>query len=37
VKDLTQKFAPADVSLYLSTLVSQDPETWGALAVVAHA
>jgi hypothetical protein len=23
---------PADVSLYLSTLVSQDPETWGELA-----
>jgi hypothetical protein len=25
------------VSLYLATLVSQDPETWGALAEVAEA
>ena len=30
--ELTTKFDPADVSVYLSTLVSQDPETWGALA-----
>ncbi len=35
--ELAQKFAPADVTLYLSTLVSQDPDTWGALAPVAHA
>src|SRR4029078_13393125 len=26
--ELATKFAPDDVSLYLSTLVSQDPETW---------
>ena len=32
VDDLTSKFDPADVSVYLSTLVSQDPQTWGALA-----
>ncbi len=35
--ELAQKFAPADVTLYLSTLVSQDPDTWGGLAPVAHA
>ena len=29
---LRGKFPPEDVSLYFSTLVSQDPETWGALA-----
>ena len=27
-------YAPDDVSLYLSTLVWQDPDTWGALADV---
>ena len=31
-EDLATKFDPSDVSVYLSTLVSQDPETWGALA-----
>lgn len=30
--DLSTKFPQEDVSLYLSTLVSQDPDTWGALA-----
>ncbi len=30
--DLAAKFPPEDVSLYLSTLVSQDPDTWGDLA-----
>jgi len=32
--DLRAKFPPDDVTLYLATLVSQDPETWGALADV---
>ena len=31
-EDLAAKFDPVDVSVYLATLVSQDPETWGALA-----
>ena len=31
VGQLTQQFPPDDVRLYLNTLVSQDPETWGAL------
>jgi hypothetical protein len=35
--ELRTKFAPDDVSLYLATLVSQDPETWGALAELAEA
>lgn len=30
--ELTSKYPAEDVSLYLSTLVSQDPETWGELA-----
>lgn len=30
-KDLAGKFPPDDVSLYLTTLVSQDPETWEPL------
>ncbi len=30
--DLAGKYPPDDVTLYLSTLVSQDPDTWGALA-----
>jgi hypothetical protein len=34
VKELTAKFPPDEVSLYLSTLVSQDPETWEALVDV---
>ncbi len=29
---LAAQFPPADVALYFSTLVSQDPETWEALA-----
>ena len=29
--ELSAKFPPDDVSLYLSTLVSQDPDTWGEL------
>jgi len=29
---LASKFPSEDVSLYLATLVSQDPETWGDLA-----
>ena len=36
-KELSQKYSASDVTLYLSTLVSQDPGTWGALAEVAHA
>jgi hypothetical protein len=30
--ELSSKFAAEDVSLYFSTLVSQDPDTWGELA-----
>ena len=30
--ELVSKFPPDEVSLYLSTLVSQDPDTWGELA-----
>jgi hypothetical protein len=30
--DMASKFPPTDVALYLSTLVSQDPDTWGELA-----
>ena len=30
-KELATKFPPEEVSLYLATLVSQDPETWEAL------
>ena len=30
--ELASKFPQDDVSLYLGTLVSQDPETWGDLA-----
>ena len=29
---LAAAYPPEDVSLYFSTLVSQDPDTWGALA-----
>jgi hypothetical protein len=32
--DLTANFPHEEVALYLSTLVSQDPEMWGALAEV---
>ena len=30
--DLATKFPADDVSLYLGTLISQDPDTWGTLA-----
>src|SRR5918993_3078219 len=30
--EIAAKFPPEDVALYLSTLVSQDPETWGELS-----
>ncbi len=30
--ELASRFPQEDVSLYFSTLVSQDPDTWGALA-----
>jgi len=32
VAAIAEKYPPDDVSLYLTTLVCQDPETWGALA-----
>jgi len=35
-KDLAGKFPPDDVSLYLTTLVSQDPETWEPLVDTLH-
>jgi hypothetical protein len=31
VESLSKQFAKGDVDLYLSTLLSQDPQTWGAL------
>ena len=31
-RTLTASYAPADVALYFTTLVWQDPETWGGLA-----
>ena len=34
--ELSSKYPPEDVSLYLATLVSQDPETWEALIDVAE-
>jgi hypothetical protein len=33
--ELAAKYPRADVALYFSTLVSQDPDTWGALANLA--
>ncbi len=30
--DLATRYPAADVALYFSTLISQDPDTWGALA-----
>ena len=33
-RDLAEKYPAEDVSLYLATLVSQDPETWEALVEV---
>src|SRR5579862_3641810 len=35
-KDLAGKFPADDVSLYLATLVSQDPETWEGLIETAN-
>ena len=32
VEQITAKYPAEDVALYFSTLVSQDPETWGELA-----
>ncbi len=32
VAALASSYPPEDVGLYFATLVSQDPETWGALA-----
>jgi hypothetical protein len=32
VKTITGQFPPENVTLYLETLLCQDPETWGALA-----
>ena len=34
--ELATKFPPEDVSLYLATLVSQDPETWDSLVEIAE-
>jgi|ERR1051326_2324961 hypothetical protein len=34
--ELATRFPPEDVSLYLSTLVSQDPETWEPLIDIAQ-
>src|SRR3990172_12173039 len=31
-EELAKSFPQEDVALYFSTLISQDPETWGALA-----
>ena len=37
VAELASTYPPDDVGLYFATLVSQDPETWGDLAVAADA
>ena len=37
VAQLASSHPPEDVALYFSTLVSQDPDTWGELAVAAEA
>jgi hypothetical protein len=37
VAKLGEQFAADDVRLYLTTLLSQDPETWGALDAVVKA
>jgi hypothetical protein len=34
VEQIAQQYPPETVSLYLNTLLCQDPETWGALADV---
>ena len=36
-EELVTKFPPSEVALYFGTLVSQDPETWGALAALPQA
>jgi hypothetical protein len=33
---LTEQYPPADVSLYLSTLLCQDPDTWAGLRDVVN-
>ena len=35
--ELASKFPPQDVALYFATLISQDPDTWGALAELPQA
>jgi hypothetical protein len=37
VAQLASSYPAVDVALYFSTLVSQDPDTWGPLAVAAEA
>jgi hypothetical protein len=37
VAELASSHPPEDVALYFATLVSQDPDTWGDLAVAAEA
>jgi hypothetical protein len=37
VAELASSHPPEDVALYFATLVSQDPETWGDLAMAAEA
>jgi hypothetical protein len=37
VEQLSAQFPAEDVRIYLNTLLSQDPETWGALAETMHA
>jgi hypothetical protein len=37
VAELSGSHPPEDVALYFATLVSQDPDTWGDLAVAAEA
>ena len=34
VSQIAEQFPPDDVRIYLNTLLSQDPETWGALDAV---
>jgi len=34
---IAKSYPPDEVSLYLSTLMWQDPETWGALAELPEA
>jgi hypothetical protein len=34
VEQIASRFPQDDVTLYLNTLISQDPDTWGALAPV---